>query len=144
MTLDLRESNVFLGKIYKRNGSRYTNPLISLRMDLYVVQSDKFASVRHECLIDFADRFAARITDGNAIDLHKAIHARATGLQSIMYSSFWPPDGRKEAESKWAFRVIDAPFADDLLVRFVSERRMAATRDRLARGRGRWARSRCR
>ncbi len=61
------------------------------------------------------------LPDGNAIDLHKAIHGQATSLQTIMYSPFWPPDGRKEAESKWAFRILDAPFENDMLVRFVKE-----------------------
>jgi DNA-binding NtrC family response regulator len=61
------------------------------------------------------------LPDGNAIDLHKALQEQATSLQTIMYSAFWPPDGRKEAESKWAFRVVDAPFAEDLLVRYVKE-----------------------
>jgi DNA-binding NtrC family response regulator len=61
------------------------------------------------------------LPDGNAIDLHKAIQEQSTNLQTIMYSAFWPPDGRKEAESKWAFRVVDAPFGEDLLVRYVKE-----------------------
>jgi two-component system chemotaxis response regulator CheY len=38
-----------------------------------------------------------------------------------MYSAFWPPEGRKEAESRWAFRVLDAPFEGNLLVRYVKE-----------------------